>query len=583
MDSVAEIKARLPIEELVAKYAQLHKKGRNFVCLCPFHNDTHPSLLVSPDKGIAYCFACQKGGDIFSFYQQIEGCDFKQALVDLAERAGVVLEKQATAIGPKKDEKDRARECLQEALSFYREQFKTAKIALDYAAKRQLTQQLLDDFEIGYSPDSFSLTYEHLLKKGFSRKEILSAGLGVQKDLREERIYDRFRNRLMFPIHDHQGNIVGFGGRTLGQDDAKYVNTSEGILYHKSQILYGLHRAKEAIREKKKVILVEGYFDVIACHRVGMTNVVAVSGTALTDEHCKLIKRYAETVALCLDQDRAGQDAAERAFKMLAAQEMLVQAVALPNKDPDEVALSDAPLLTKLLSDSAIPYVDHALAQIKSLDLNDAIIRRAALHRILDLLTVLPSAVDQTAYITKAAGAFGTTETALKEDLQHMKNAPPIPISPSGDAVTEAAARDAFTRTEIALALFLLYPNLRNLLAELIAPDETFSATLYAAIKSVPEEQPLNAAEFDLSPENRERLSILQLFAEFHGFADWGESLAVREIRKSCALANREMLQKKQKDLSRQLIAARSAGRVTEEAQLSTQYLQVLKLSKMAS
>jgi hypothetical protein len=206
---------RLPIEQLVAQYCQLQKKGRNFVCLCPFHNDSKPSLLVSPDKGIAYCFACQTGGDIFSFYQAIEGVAFPQALKELAERAGVVLENKPGMAAPKKDEKDRARDCLLSALSFYRAQLSGSASAKEYLAKRAVPAEQIERFEIGVAPDSFSATYEHLLKQGFSRKEILAAGLGVQKELQDEKIYDRFRHRLMFPIHDPQGAIVGFGGRSF--------------------------------------------------------------------------------------------------------------------------------------------------------------------------------------------------------------------------------------------------------------------------------------------------------------------------------------------------------------------------------
>ena len=202
MDTVAEIKMRLPIEQLVAQYAQLTKKGRNFVCLCPFHNDSKPSLLVSPDKGIAYCFACRSGGDIFSFYQKIENVDFPQAIRELAEKTGVRVEERVGAAAPKKDEKERARECVNAALRFYRDQLKVTPAALEYLKKRAVSAEQIEQFQIGAAPDSFSATYEHLLKDGFSRKEILAAGLGIQRELQEERIYDRFRNRLMFPIFD---------------------------------------------------------------------------------------------------------------------------------------------------------------------------------------------------------------------------------------------------------------------------------------------------------------------------------------------------------------------------------------------
>src|SRR4051812_48149426 len=184
MDVKEEIRARLPIEQLVAQYCQLKKKGRSFVCLCPFHNDSNPSLLVSPDKGIAYCFACQSGGDIFSFYQKIEGVDFPQALKDLAERAGVVLPERTGPVVPK-DEKERIRACLQSALQFYRAQLASSPVATKYLDDRGIPSEQREQFQLGFAPDSYTATYDHLLKAGFSRKEILGAGLGVQKELSE--------------------------------------------------------------------------------------------------------------------------------------------------------------------------------------------------------------------------------------------------------------------------------------------------------------------------------------------------------------------------------------------------------------
>ena len=254
MDSVAEIKARLPIEDLVRSYTQLTKKGKNYVGLCPFHNDTHPSFLVSPDKGICYCFPCQKGGDIFTFYQQIEHVDFPQALRDLAERVGVTLP-DAPKGGPTKDEKERLRDCLDAACAHFKKLLASSP-AKDYLDKRGVTPEEIATFELGVSPVGFTDTYDYLLKAGYSRKEIVLSGLAIQKDLSNENPYDRFRNRLMFPIHDGQGRIIGFGGRTLGNDDAKYLNGAESPLYRKSSVLYGLHHALEAMREAKRVIVV---------------------------------------------------------------------------------------------------------------------------------------------------------------------------------------------------------------------------------------------------------------------------------------------------------------------------------------
>jgi len=578
MDEVSEIKARLPIEQLVAQYVQIKKKGRGFVALCPFHNDSHPSLQISPDKGMAYCFACQKGGDIFKFYQEIEHVDFREALKDLAEKTGVKLEVRESKPSLPKDEKERLRACLEAAARFFREQLRTSPAAQAYILKRLVPSEQIEFFGLGFAPDSFSATYEHLLKEGFSRSEIVAAGLGVQKDLQEGRIYDRFRNRLMFPIHDTQGNLVAFGGRAMGEEDAKYVNSSEGPLYSKSNILYGLNYAKDAIRERRSVIMVEGYFDLLACHKVGCPNVVAVSGTALTEPHVKLLKRYAESAVLCLDQDRAGRDAAERSFGLLAREGFHVQAVTLTEKDPDEAALKHPDLLHQILTDGGVPYFDFVLQDLQKGDASSVQGKRAVLIRILPLLESIVSSVEKAHYLGRVASMLGTTEEAVREDLKRL---PYLSAAQSSDSAPPVERTDLFSPMEVVLGLLFLYPHLRPLLSELIEPDNGFAAALYVAIKNAPVEL-LTAEALDLTPEYRERAAILLLFCEVNGLNEWSEGLAAREIRKNCQRANRITLKVKQLEIAQKLKEAHAQGKPLEEAQLSTQYQQVLKLAKMA-
>ncbi len=581
MDAVTDIKARLPIEDLVGQYCALQKKGRNFVALCPFHKDSHPSFLVSPDKGIAYCFACQSGGDIFSFYQKIEGVDFRQALKDLGEKTGVKIEDTPHAPALKKDEKERLRECLEVACLFFHQRLASATSILKYLSDRAVTPEQIEQFQIGFAPDSFTETYEHLLKQGFSRKEILAAGMGVQRELKEERIYDRFRNRLMFPIHDLHGAIVGFGGRTMGDDDAKYINSSDGVLYHKSSLLFGMHFAKEAIREKKTALLVEGYFDVLACHSVGAHHAVATSGTALTVDHVKILKRCTDTVCLCLDSDRAGKEAAERAFLLLSAGGLNVRSIQLPKKDASELLSEQPQLLRSLLDDGGMPYLDCVLEEMRTTDLSDSQVKRQALQRLLTLLSVLPFAVERDACLSKAAGVLSTTETALKEDLSRVSLEPRIsPVAPKPEALSSAFA---FSKLEIALCLFLLYPKLHSLLAELIAPVDGFALRLFTAIKELPEGSSMDILDrLTLSAEDRERTSILMLFGEEHGFTEWSDSLAIREIRRNCHRANQDALNAKMQEITTKLRIAQTANDIAGEVMLKNQFEQVRRLMKIA-
>ncbi len=589
MDSVSEIKARLPIEQLVGQYAQLQKKGRNLVCLCPFHQDSHPSLLVSPDKGIAYCFACQSGGDIFSFYQKIEGVDFPQALRDLAEKAGVTLEERPAADAPKKGEKERARECLQASLKFFQAQLAANNVAQEYLKKRAVPAEQIEEFQLGYAPDSFSATYEHLLKSGFSRKEILSAGMAVQRDLQEERMYDRFRHRLIFPIHDTQGQLVAFGGRTLGDDDAKYLNSNEGILYHKANVLFGFHQAKDTMRDKKSALVVEGYFDVLACHRVGVKNVVAASGTAFTEQHAKLLKRYCETVVLCLDQDRAGQDAAERAYHILTHEDLFVESIVLPTKDPAEMAESEPQALQEILQAGGMPYIDYVFEQMKVQNPQSAMERKKMTDMLISLLASMGNLLMRTEYTAKIAQElklrFGMAEEAFRMSVDESVRSGSKPQrSPERTAPVTAVSPSAeiFSTSDITLGMFLIYPSLVSLLSELVRPEEEFGAALHTALSALGDRRGWTIADLELSEEFVQRAGILALYCEHHGFNDWSESMAVREIRKNCKQANHDMLKKKAYDITRKLLVARAAGQTVEEAELSVQYQQVLGLMQKA-
>ena len=579
MDPVAEIKARLSIEQLVGRYTQLQKKGKNFVGLCPFHHDTHPSFLVSPDKGICYCFPCQKGGDIFSFYQLIENVDFRQALKDLADLTGVVLPEmpQGTL---QKDEKERVRDCVKTAAAWYMGQLAASASAQAYLRGRGVTEEEQQRYGLGLAPDSYTATYDYLLKAGFSRTEIITAGFGIQKDLKEERVYDRFRNRLMFPIHDTQGRIIGFGGRTMGKDDAKYINTNDGPLYRKSSVLYGLHTALPAMREAKRAVLVEGYFDVLACHRVGVMEAVATCGTALTEEHVRMLQRAADKVVLCLDQDTAGRDAAERAYKLCSQSGLQVESVVLPAKDPADTVLDDPALLQRLLTNTT-PYLAMVFAEVRSSDLTKPDVRHKALSRILSLVRSISTVSERTVAVREAAAAFGTTETALQTDLEHVERTSHVPQKSERQGQEHGVV--PFSSAELTLGLFLLYPHCLPLLQEMIEPEEPFASALYNVLKAVegaPAVLPLE--ELVLTDAERQRAKILLLFCEESGFHEWNESMAIREIRRNCRVANREVILGRQKDITRRLLDARKNGDAASETELMARYQELLQLARQS-
>lgn len=578
MDHVAEIKARLPIEQLVGRYCQLTKKGRNFISLCPFHHDTHPSFLTSPDKGICYCFPCQKGGDIFSFYQLIEGVDFPQALKDLAEIAGVDLPEMREESIPK-DEKDRLRDCLTSAASFFQHALKDAQNVRTYISDRGVSDAESVKFGLGFAPDSFTATYDHLLKAGFSRSEIVGAGLAVQKDLQDSKMYDRFRNRLMFPIHDARGQIIGFGGRTMGDDQAKYLNGSDSVLYRKSSVLYGLHQAQAAIREQKNVILVEGYFDVLACHRAGALHAVATCGTALTEEHVRLLKRSVDRVTLCLDQDRAGREAAERAFILCSREGLHADAIVLSQKDPADVAKESLDKLHEALSGSARSYMDCVFDEIRAMNLHEPMVRRAALERLLPLLQAIAQATERTHILHQAALALGTSEAALTDDLHRFQSTLSRPAL-SHASTSLPSAPFPFTSAELSLGLFLLYPRYLHLLPELMLPEEEFAAALFLALSGKESCAEIDLATLTLTDDHRKRAGIVQLFCEENGMTGWSEKIAEHELRTNCRNANREQVMRKQKVITQQLVNARREGKSEEESDLTSRYKTLIDLAR---
>lgn len=580
MDSVSDIKLRLPIDTLVGEYCQLHKKGRQLKCVCPFHNDTNPSMLISPEKGIAYCFACSSGGDIFSFYQKIEGVDFPQALKDLAEKAGVELPKEDTKV-PRvsKDEKTRLRECIAAAVTFFTQQLQTSVLAKEYLEARFIPTNWVQEFGVGYSPDSYTAAYEYLLKAGFSKTEILNAGLSAQRDL-DGKVYDRFRNRLMFPIFDAQGNPVGFGGRTLGDDNAKYINSPEGTIYHKSAILYGYHKAKDAIRNQKSVVMVEGYFDVLACHIVGVENVVAVSGTALTEQHVQLLKRTAETVILCLDQDEAGQAAAQRAFGMCGEAGLHVRMATLPGKDPADMLEKEQEFLKQMLTQKHVPYIEGRLTQLATIDTTTIDGKQIVTTAILPLVRALQSSVEREHYLQKLATILGTTASSLEEDLQQLYT--PIRAPVHSNSTTQVQAK-TFDRIDIVLGTFLLYPQLLDLLEQMIEPpQDDWRHHLYTELKGQEANGMLQLTDLDLPEEDIDQARIVQLYCEDIGFSEWSDMVAAMHLKTQCKQANQFLLDKRLAENKRKLAEAEKTGNTTQRDQLLIDQTTIFKLRQQS-
>ncbi len=362
---IDEIKSRLDIAELVGSYIRLTKAGANFKALCPFHNERTPSFNVSPARQIWHCFGCGKGGDMFEFIQQIEGVEFGDALKTLADRAGVELKREDPRL---KSERTRQFAILEEATEFFEGQL--ALSPLDYLKKRGLENETIKTFRLGYAPDEWRALSAHLKQKGFSEKELENSGLAVKSG---QGYYDRFRGRIMFPIFDYSGRVVAFGGRIFPEkeNEAKYVNSPETALYQKSKILYGLNFAKSEILRASECVLVEGYTDAIMSRQGGVKNVVAASGTALTADQLKTIKRLAEKLIVAFDMDSAGEGASKRGIDLALAAGFDVRvagALGEGLKDPADAVHKNPALWLRAVSASrhiAQFYIDSALKKHK--------------------------------------------------------------------------------------------------------------------------------------------------------------------------------------------------------------------------
>ncbi|MBU1202472.1 DNA primase [Patescibacteria group bacterium] len=427
---VEEIKNRLDIVETVSSYINLQQVGGNFKAVCPFHNEKTPSFMVSKEKQIWHCFGCDKGGDVISFVQEYEGIDFKEAVRILAERANVALTGFSNIVT-----KDNSRiyQVNQAAADFYHnileQDGQVSDKVKDYLDKRKIDKGSISKWKLGLSGELWDGLYKYLIENGYSEKEMFDAGLIVKKKDNSGYV-DRFRKRLMFPLFDSQGRVVAFTSRTLAgiaydeiEQGGKYINSPQTIVYDKSRLLYGWHLAKDTIRNKKYLIIVEGNMDVIASHQTSAKNCVAVSGTALTIDHIKLIKRYSNNIILAFDGDAAGSRASFRSIALCWQEDMNVKILVLPKgKDPaDMVKDSDNAWLSAIKE--SIPVMDYYFKRIFSaIDLNRADHKKLAVNKLLPIIKYLGSNVEQAHYLKILSDKLQLPFDMLKNDLDQAKS-----------------------------------------------------------------------------------------------------------------------------------------------------------------
>lgn len=417
---VEQIKERLNIVDVISSYIKVEKAGINFKARCPFHNEKTPSFFISPSRQTFYCFGCGEKGDIFSFVEKFESLDFKGALETLANKAGIELKNFRGDGAREKDSKDKLFEIMETSAKFYEKQLSGEKSALGYLKKRGLAPTSVSKWRLGFAKDDWRVLHDYLAKKGFSKEDMLLAGL-IKKVPDESKYYDTFRNRIMFPISDAAGRVIAFSGRAMKEDEKtpKYLNSPETKLFYKSEVLYGFDIAKNYIRKLDYAVLVEGQMDLIMSHQAGVYNTVASSGTALTEPHLRKIQKLSNRVIIAYDSDPAGEKAARRAAELALPMGMEVKITSLmKGEDPASVIREEPEKWRAALRESE-HFVDYALNKAVR-ENGGRSLTREIMKNVLPLAHLIKSDIEKSQFIKKIALKMKVKEEDVLSDLKKV-------------------------------------------------------------------------------------------------------------------------------------------------------------------
>lgn len=565
---VATVLSSTDIVDLIGGYLPLTRAGRSFKALCPFHSEKTPSFMVNPDRQIFHCFGCGEGGDAARFLMRREGFSFPEAIEFLAQRAGISLPRRRSGGREQEDGRLRVYEVQRAACEYFRQslQAKEGEAARAALAGRGILPETVERFQLGYAPDAWEGLVRFLTQRGFPPRLMEAGGLVIPRPGGKGH-YDRFRDRLMIPIQDPAGKVLGFGGRALGgQQEPKYLNSPETPIYRKGHQLFGVPVAARALRETGRAIVVEGYFDCIALQQAGILEAVAVLGTALTREQVLLLRRYVEQVTLVFDPDRAGLQAAWRGLELLMEGGLGASIVALPEgTDPDGFIRKEGVEPFRALLASARDLVDFDLGQGTPGGGVEGAARAA--DRILAVLARLPDGIRKTRYVQKLAERLGVPERAVLADLARLTHSRPPRPEPGG---VSAPCSPVAPEEKLLLQLLLLFPVLRegvraeapavqgevtrSILEVVAGPDGRQEATLARALAHHPR-------------EDVQRLASELLVADPEAFPEPGRMLqdCLERLR---LRAERPRL----KELQRQIAEAAQRGDREAESRLLAEY-----------
>jgi len=571
VDTVEEIKARLDIVEVVSSYVQLKKMGRNHKGLCPFHSEKTPSFVVSPEKQICHCFGCNKGGDIFTFIEEIEGVEFSEALQILGDRAGVKIEnisKFAKKGG--KGEKDEYFKAHNLACEFFeRELYKTndGKKVLEYLYKRGLKDKAIKEFKIGFSPDKYDALHPYLMKKGISKRVLIKSGFVSAKGIASDEIYDKFRGRLMFPIFDYLGRVCGFGGRALKKDQMpKYLNSPENRIYNKSRVLYGLYHSKASVKAENRIVLVEGYFDVILPYQEGVKNLAAVSGTALSSDQAVLIKRLTDNVITCFDLDKAGFEATKRSYSVLANEDILIKTVSgFEGKDPADLVKEKGGEEFKKFVGKAVPFVSFYIDKLlKEHDVSTLEGRRALIKELLPSFKQMVAS-SKDFYVRELATKLNMKEQYLYDEIENFKLPVNHPARERNEETKNGKVSGGFSLGEIICGIVLDNPGVFEKLSKLVEKNDFDDEEkgVYNALLGQYNKARNGFKEWDFDKGSlanvKEKVDILLLYAEEKYGSLSAESLE-SEVEKLVDRIKRNRKSKQLKDLQIKITETEEKG-----------------------
>ncbi len=565
-EAINEIKTRLPIENLVAEYVVLKRVGKSLKGLCPFHSEKTPSFIVSPDKGIAYCFGCHKGGDVFRFLMEVENIDFSEALKLLADKSGVVLEKQSSKSFVKRGEREVLLEIHEKTTSFYQEKLMGSGgvNALQYFHSRGINDDTIKRFRLGFAPDDFAETHQYLLKSGYTHAQILQSGLALAKDTSMNRIYDRFRGRVMFPVRDSMGRVVGFGGRALLPDQQpKYLNSPETPIYQKNQLLYGFYEAKKTIKAAKQAIIVEGYMDYLMAFQDGVKNVVAVNGTALSNRHLTQLKPYIEELVFSFDMDNAGREASRRSFELTQDFDFLVKGLVLTSgKDIADFVKEKPGELNGLLSGIKL-FSDYYYEELFTrFDKNSLSDQRKILAEFAILVSRIKSSVERDSYVRKLAADLNVPEVQVYDEMNIMKFSKSHPAKQALEQNKPAQ----YSVENILVGLMLNYPkcfyDMKESISQELLPEK--AKTIYNQLLSnyTPQgtdQDAVSAMLASLEEELKSEVSLMSLYVE-EKYGELQEVSIKKEVEDLLMKLRNQRIVDWRQDLHKQLKDAESSG-----------------------